>query len=126
MKDLPRSRKSPTFREKAADRQLGPARSPRSGCPRSDHPCGMHPHCEMSRGVAEWQARKTTRASDPFVSKDALSEQPVAPGVGAATAVVAGRVVASSTRIQRANQRVYFPIADCVAAAFELSDKRWR
>ena len=45
---------------------------------------------------------------------------------GAASAYVSGRVVASSSRVQRANQRVYFPIADCVASAFELSDKRWR
>ena len=75
--------------------------------------------------VCEWVARKSSHAADPFSDVQSLPP-PTADGMGAASAVVANRVVANSTRIQRANNRVYFPVADCDVAAFTLSDKRWR
>ena len=52
---------------------------------------------------------------------------PSAPGTGAAIAVAAGNVIiAKSDRIQRANNRVYFPVQDCISSIFVLSEKRWR
>mmetsp|Transcript_7293 Transcript_7293/g.22971 ORF Transcript_7293/g.22971 Transcript_7293/m.22971 type:complete len:81 (+) Transcript_7293:85-327(+) len=78
--------------------------------------------------VAEWLARKATHEADPFADEVRRTAPPaIAAGAGAAAAVTgAGQMVASSERVQRANGRVYFPIADCVANAFELSPKRWR
>ena len=78
------------------------------------------------RAVAEWVARKALHASDPFASAD-LSP-PAAAGIGAAVAVMAtgNTIIANSSRIQKANNRIYFPIQDCDSSAFTLSDKRWR
>ena len=80
----------------------------------------------MDDRVGEWVARKATHAADPFAAGDLAP--PVAPGIGlSAIAVTAtGRAVASSSRIQKANGRAYFPVQDCDAAAFTLSEKRWR
>ena len=74
----------------------------------------------------EWQARKATHAADPFADLIKRVAVPAAVGMGSATAIVNGVVVASSQRVQRANQRVYFPLADCTVASFTPSDKRWR
>ena len=78
--------------------------------------------------VAEWKARKATHEDDPFESPERRSAPPADPcGVGKATAMTSsGMIVASSARIQRANGRIYFPIADVVHSAFERSAKRWR
>ena len=72
----------------------------------------------MTDGICEWVARKAAHAADPFADVSALPP-PCAPGVGGARAVVSGRVVARSSRVQKANGRVYFPIQDCDASAFE-------
>ena len=79
----------------------------------------------MGDRVGEWVARKATHAADPFAA-EALPP-PAAEGVGGAIATTStGHVVAKSSRIQRANNRIYFPVQDCDAAAFTLSEKRWR
>lgn len=76
------------------------------------------------RTVSEWIARKASHAADPFSAEEL--PPPAAAGVGAAVAIAGNRVVADSRRIQRANNRIYFPIQDCDRSAFTPSDKRWR
>ena len=75
------------------------------------------------RSVSEWVARKATHATDPF---SAELPPPAAAGAGAAVAVFGNETIAKSTRVQKANNRVYFPMQDCKKSAFTLSDKRWR
>ena len=76
--------------------------------------------------VSEWVARKATHVQDPFTNLDTLPA-PFATGMSHAIALTAtGQRVASSSRVQKANGRVYFPVQDCNKSAFVLSDKRWR
>jgi hypothetical protein len=75
------------------------------------------------RTVVEWMARKAAHADDPF-SNDV--PWPTAAGLGAAVAVIGNHMVANSSRIQKANNRIYFPVQDCDKSAFTLSEKRWR
>ena len=80
-----------------------------------------------SKGDGAWAARKATHEPDPFADEARRTAEPACAGVGSATATLAGRTLpASSSRIQRANGRVYFPIADCSSALFERSSKSWR
>ena len=78
----------------------------------------------MDDRVGEWVARKAMHAADPFAEGELAP--PAAQGIGCAIAMVAGRAIASSERIQKANGRSYFPVQDCDGAAFTLSEKRWR
>ena len=80
----------------------------------------------MAARVGEWVARKETHASDPFADDALWHHRGFESGVSGATAVVGTTIVASSSRVQRANGRVYFPVQDCLRSAFTLSDKRWR
>ena len=87
--------------------------------------CHFHIQLGSSMAVAEWVARKETHEENPFADPERRSA-PARDGVGSATASTANRVIASSDRVQRANGRIYFPIADVDATLFELSSKRWR
>ena len=78
--------------------------------------------------IAEWKQRKATHAADPLeaaaAAQPAQRPQPSFPQ--GFVARVGGAVVARSVTVQRANRRVYFPIADCVASTLVPSTKRWR
>ena len=73
--------------------------------------------------VTEWKQRKASHAQDPLNAiRGTACPQPD----GLVTACVNGVVVASSSRVQWANRRAYFPMEDCAVDHFRSSVKRWR
>jgi hypothetical protein len=78
--------------------------------------------------VAEWKQRKAAHAADPLEAAAAAqpAQRPQPPSAQCFVARVGGVVVARSANVQRANRRVYFPIAHCVASTLVPSTKRWR
>lgn len=77
--------------------------------------------------VREWMARKVAHAESPLalLSRGEALVQQRCPGKRA-EARVNGTVLVRSERAQVVNQRIYFPLEDCVAAMLRDSPKRWR